>query len=141
MGRPKTPTLRVSPNASTLSEKPLRGPDGRLLPGGPALNPGGRFAWEKEVRAKLEVAAGTAIQLLQEVLEGRPIDGTMDGKKIKMTPSPGDRLRAAEIVFSYSLTKPTAKVDLSVSQAPRWISETSKEEAMKILEAATKEDE
>lgn len=113
------------------SEAPKRDDKGRLLPGHTA-NPGGVPKWVRAVREHMEGTAAKAAQLLEDVIDGKPVDITVNGEQVTMTPELSDRIRAAEIVLSYTVPKPTAKSEVEVTGVATRLDQLTRDEVLAL---------
>lgn len=117
-----------------------RNEKGQLMPGsGASLNPGGRFKWLKYLNEELEIASARGVKFLNDIIEGKQVEITVEGQQQLVTPRVADRIRAVEIVLNFSLVKPAAKVEVTVEPRPQWIVESSKEDILKLIEETKEE--
>lgn len=100
------------------SAPPNTPPAGRpFQKGQPSANPGGQPKWVRALQAQLRTASEDGARLVGSVIRGEPIEFELDGVTSTMTPALPERLRATEISLSYTLPKPSQKLELEVQTA------------------------
>lgn len=88
--------------AAQVSGAEHRPPPGKPFKKGQSGNPGGQPKWVKEVRDLLMEDAAAARKLLRRVIDD-------EGEETK------ERVRASEIVLSYTIPKPKQEMEVSGS--------------------------
>lgn len=112
---------------------------GRPFPKGKSGNPGGQPKWLRKLRKELAAGSSDAAKLIVGLLRGdiRNLVTTEDGMVIEVDPQMKDRLKAAELWFSYMVPKPKQEVEATVNDG-RKLPGFSKEELLEILRADSK---
>lgn len=99
---------------------PARAKDGKLLPGGPSLNPGGQPEWVRRTKEDLRACVPGAVKRLKSIIESGSDD---------------DAARAAKVIFDFTIPKPATKIDVDadVKQSVSPLAGLSTEQLLEIL--------
>ena len=100
-------------------------------------NPGGQPAWVAKVRAALQSVSENGAKVLDDIVQGRPVDTVVGDEVVQVTPRVQDRLTAIRIAFDFTLPKPDAE---AVADAIRDAGPvTTREKAIAALEALARQ--
>ena len=103
---------------------------------GSSGNPGGQPKWLKAFRKELSAGSPDVAKLILGLIRGdiHNVVRTEDGQLIEVDPQMRDRIKAAELWFTYCCPKPKQEVEATVT-AGRALPGWTKEELLELLRA------